>query len=150
MKNIVALAILATALVMSLSCGGCNEPIPNTLSYRCDLSGTGIDVGRQFGSNFGYRLAANANLDYIDETPVTGIPSKDSVYMMEMRSKLDKDLKVTIFCGETANMLYIDIEGDVDTPEAKLVTQQAMKLFSSTVPGKELTPFVLRHGWLGP
>jgi hypothetical protein len=150
MKSIVALIILATALILGLSCGGCNEPIANTLSYRCDLSGTGIDASRQFGSNFGYRLAVNANLECIDETPVTGIRSKDSVYIMEMRSKLDNGLKVTIFCGETANMFYVDIQGDVETPEAKLVAQKAMTLFSSTVPGKELSPFVLRHGWLGP
>jgi hypothetical protein len=143
---ILALSVLSVAM---FDVGGCNEPIPNELSYRCDLSGTAIDVNRDLATRLADQLAAEEKLQVEGHTPITGT-SFDANYIVELRSSLSENISVSILCNEPQKIVAVTIRGNVRDPEASAIGQKAAEVFSRICPGSTLAPFVAREGIMGP
>ena len=150
MKNLFETILLIVVLMTGYCLSGCNEPLQNSISYRCDLSGSGVDVNRSFGTQFASQVSAAANLRFSSETPITGVPSADTAYIVELVSNAIKDLSVSIVCDRNSKTVAVMIRGNIHTAEAEMIGQKASAVFSAMLPGQKLTLFVARQGFLGP
>ena len=140
--------VVSTCTISFLLLAGCNEPIRNELNYRAILPSSYAPGSRGFASAFGAQLAASAGLVFVEETPLTGIETKDKTYWVTYRANGKQELRLTIMTD--GEVFSVTIDGDVKSVEATTLGQQATMLFASKLPGTPLLPYVARRGWLGP
>ena len=136
--------------------GGCNEPIPNEISYRCIFADTSVDpfdvsdLSRSMGKTFVDELCASANLQFMGDLPITGNPRFDRDDIFELRSKTVENLRVTVLWDKNESTVAVNIQGNIVDPEANAIGRKSVEIFSKMFPGAKLDPFIARQGLFAP
>jgi starvation-inducible outer membrane lipoprotein len=141
---------LSVILLLAVCLGGCAAP-PTDINYRCVLPGTSsIGADPDLATAFANELAASARLQVLSQTRLKGKVSNDVTYIVSLKSSAAAVVFVNVLFNQPYRTVAVTIAGDIQNPEASLIAQKAVKVFSGMFPGSKLAPFSGNQALFGP
>jgi hypothetical protein len=141
---------LPVILLLAVCLGGCAAP-PSDINYRCVLPRTAsVEGDPEIATVFANELAASARLQVLSQTRLKGKVSNDVTYIVSLKSSAASGVFVNVLFNQPYRTVAVTVAGDVQNPEAGLIMQKAVKVFSGMFPGSKLTPFSGNQALFGP
>jgi len=137
-------------ILLAFGLGACAAP-PTDINYRCVLPKTAsVDADPDLATVFANQLAASARLQVLSQTRLKGKVSNDVTYIVSLKSAAADRVFVNVLFNQPFRTVAVTIAGDVGNPEASLIAQKAVKVFSAMFPGSILAPFSGNQALFGP
>jgi len=141
---------VASILLLAFLLGGCAAPTTE-INYRCVLPKiASADADPDLASVFASELAASARLQVLSQTRLKGKVSKDITFIVSMKSSAAAGVFVNVLFNQPYRTVAVTIAGDIRNPEAGVIIQKAVKVFSAMFPGSNLVPFSGNQALFGP
>jgi hypothetical protein len=141
---------LPVVLLLAVCLCGCATP-PTDINYRCVLPKTAsVGADPDLATAFANELAASARLKVLSQTRLKGKVSNDVTYIVSLKSSASPGVFVNVLFNQPYRTVAVTIAGDIQNPEAGLVAQRAVKVFSAMFPGSRLAPFSGNQSLFGP
>jgi len=145
-----SLSALPLVVVSAFVLGGCATP-PTEINYRCILAKTAsIAADPDLATVFSGELAAGARLQFLGQTRLKGKISNDVTYIVSLKSSAATGVFVNVAFNQPYRTLAVTIAGDIRNPEAGVIAQKAVTVFSAMFPGSSLAPFSGNQALFGP
>jgi hypothetical protein len=141
---------LPSIILLAFCLGACASP-PTEINYRCVLPRTAsIAADPDLATAFANELAASARLQVLSQTRLKGKVSEDVTYIVSLKSSAAEKVFVNVLFNQPFRTVAVTIAGDIRNPEASLIAQRAVKVFSAMFPGSDLAPFSGNQALFGP
>jgi hypothetical protein len=149
MRRTISVHWLLLAAVLCLA--ACATAPVTALNYRCVLPKTTvIDVDPDLATAFAGGIAAGAKLQVLSQTRLKGRVTEDVTYIVSLKSSAADGVFVNVLFNQPYRTMALTISGDVQNPEAGVIAQKAVKVFSTMFPGSTLAPFAGNQALFGP
>jgi hypothetical protein len=135
-------------IVVGIAVNGCAWPALREIDYHGQIPvNANVALAKQFASD----LAAEAGLKITYVIPQANLkPGAYSLIFLNRERGGNPRIGVVITTRVPDNVLYISVNGDIESPEAQAIAQKAVDLFKKKYPDSPIVPFTRHSGPLGP
>jgi hypothetical protein len=141
---------LPLMILLAVCVGGCVAP-STEINFRCVLPKTvAVDTDPDIATAFANELAAKARLEVLSQTRLKGMVPIDVTYIVSLKSTAAPGVFVNVLFNHPYRTVALTISGNIQNPEAEVISQKAATVFTAMFPGSRLAPFSGNQALFGP